>query len=911
MTEGTPGPAYTRHHWAKSDRENRGRIHLLEHHLADVGACFEALMRQPTIRQRLATTGGLSDLDESLVARLSVFAALHDIGKVNMGFQTRIWRDEDLPGKPKPGWAGHTDDVVPVLTGDDYTTYEWFSNALDWDDFLTWDDRGGETVCAMLVATLSHHGRPLQLDGGRSKNPAIWRKFGDLKPEDCVRRIGWLLRGWFPAAFEPGGSPLPSAPPFQHMFLGLCTLADWIGSDERHFRYCDQSTDDYIHTARKNAKRALCTISLDIQEQSSAFLSRPLPDFAALFEIDGGKPPNAIQNHAVLKTPLEESVVIIESETGSGKTEAALWRFAKMYQKGLVDGLYFALPTRVAASQMYDRVKHFTKQMFPDGHQPLPVLAVPGYICAGDFTGKHLPDYQVMWEDRPNYESRARRWAAENAKRFLAAQIAVGTVDQAMMGALKVKNAHMRAACLARNLLVIDEVHASDTYMSVVLEALLDAHVGAGGYALLMSATLGSAARTRWLHHGRKEGPSLSEAICAPYPAVSTTEGMSSAGENDQGKTVSVKASPTMRDFGDTAKCALDAARADAKVLVVRNTVGHAVSTQQALEELAGDGDAGRLFDVEGKTTLHHGRFAACDRAMFDKRIEELLGKSRQSGGRVVVGTQTLEQSLDIDADLLITDLCPVDVLLQRIGRLHRHKHNDRPNGYASPTCIVLTPPDNDLAPLLTDGEYANGLGPQGYVYEDLRILEATRRLIGEHPEWRIPEMNRLLVERATHPDALKAIVECSSEESRDDWKAHAKQIKGGEIGDGQTAAGVTIKRAERFFKLPEMSNGDVLFKTKEEKIRTRLGDDRIDIALDPPQPSPFNRSNSIDKLAVSVRWLPDGDAPESVTPSVTDGGFTFAVGEKRFLYDRWGLVAISNTAPNGQRLRVCGGTCI
>ncbi len=876
MTQGTPGPAYTRHHWAKSDRENPGRIHLLEHHLADVGACFEALMRQPTIRQRLATTGGLSDLDESLVARLSVFAALHDIGKVNMGFQTRIWRDEDLPGKPKPGWAGHTDDVVPVLTDEDYTTAEWFFAALGWDDFLTWDDCGGETVCAMLVATLSHHGRPLQLDGGRSKNPAIWRKFGDLKPEDCVRRIGRLLRLWFPSAFAQGGSPLPSAPAFQHMFLGLCNWADWIGSNKAWFPYVDTPCDDYIETTRERAKKAIDAIGLKLSAQRRHF--EGVPEFGNLFGIDGS--PNAIQETAH-DIPLDRRLVIIESETGSGKTEAALRRFARMYEAGLVDGLYFALPTRSAAVQIHQRVESFTRNLFPH-NAPSVVLAVPGYEPGADAASVAMQDYKPWYED-PHDD---RPWASRNPKRYLAAQIAVGTVDQAMMGALQVKNAHMRAACLARNLLVVDEVHASDTYMSVVLEALLDAHVGAGGYALLMSATLGSTARTRWLHHGRKDGSSLSEAICAPYPAVSTSDGTDDnlipAGENDQGKTVSVEASPTMRDFADTAKRALDAAHAGAKVLVVRNTVRHAVRTQQALEELAGDGDAGLLFDVEGKTTLHHGRFAACDRAMLDKRIEELLGKGRQPGGHVVVGTQTLEQSLDIDADLLITDLCPVDVLLQRIGRLHRHKDNDRPDGYATPACIVLTPPDNDLAPLLTDGEHANGLGPKGYVYEDLRILEATRRLIDEHRKWRIPDMNRMLVERATHPDALEAI----AEEMGEDWQVHALNTEGGEIADNLHARGHTIKRDKSFFE----DNRDVLFVSDEERIRTRLGDDRIDIALDPPQPSPFDSSNSIDKLAVSVRWLPSGDAPESVTPSPTDGGFTFAVGEKSFVYDRLGL---------------------
>ena len=887
MTEGKPHPAYTRYHWAKSDRKNQGRIHLLEHHLADVGTCFEALMRQPTIRKRLASTGGLNDLKESLVARLSVFAALHDIGKVNMGFQTQIWKPEELPGRRPMQFrrVGHTLDLTPVLTWKDETTAAWFFDALGWwyDATESWDDRGGETVCAMLVATLSHHGRPLRLEDSRSENPAIWRKFGDLKPEDCVKRVGNLLRLWFPAAFTPGGSTLPCDPAFQHMFLGLCNWADWIGSNEEWFPYVDAPQDDYIKTARKRAKQAVDAIGLDLSDQRRDF--KRVPEFRTLFGISGS--PNAIQKTAC-DTPIDRRLVIIESETGSGKTEAALWRFAHMYEAGLVDGLYFALPTRSAAVQIHERVERFIRNLFPRGVPPV-VLAVPGYEPGVDASSVAMQDYEPWWEDRHDDD---RPWASKSPKRYLAAQIAVGTVDQAMMCALQVKNAHMRAACLARNLLVVDEVHASDTYMSVVLEALINAHVRAGGYALLMSATLGSSARHRWLHHGQRldyDIP-LGEAEDAPYPAVSISDGrddnLIAAGENDQGKTVSVEASPTMHDFEDTARRALTAARAGAKVLVVRNTVDHAVKTQQALEERAEAGDAGLLFDVEGiptLQTLHHGRFAACDRALLDKRIENLLGKERQPGGRVVVGTQTLEQSLDIDADLLITDLSPVDVLLQRIGRLHRHKNNNpnRPRDYAKPTCVVLTPPDG-LAPLLKSGQNPNGLGPHGGVYGSLSILEATRRLIDEHPEWRIPEMNRLLVERATHPEALNAI----TEEMGEDWKEHAIKTEGGEIADKQHARGHTVKRDKSFFH----DNRDVLFVSDEEKIRTRLGDDRIDIALDPPQPSPFDALNSIDKLAVSVRWLPDGDAPESVTPSPADGGFTFAIGDRRFVYDRLGL---------------------
>ena len=143
---------------------------------------------------------------------------------------------------------------------------------------------------------------------------------------------------------------------------------------------------------------------------------------------------------------------------------------------------------------------------------------------AGDATGERLPNYEVWWDDHPDVRTEKRRWAAERAKRYLAAQIAVGTVDQAMMAVLQVKHAHMRAACLARNLLVVDEVHASDTYMSTILEHLLCAHLEAGGYAMLMSATLGSVARCRWLDQNNP--PPLIDALDdTPYPGCQHAEG--------------------------------------------------------------------------------------------------------------------------------------------------------------------------------------------------------------------------------------------------------------------------------------------------------------------------------------------------------------------------------------------------
>ena len=149
LRKNMPPAAYTQVFWAKSDQENPQHIHLLEHHMADVGACFEALLDQPTIRQRLAQAGGLNDIDPVITARLAVLTALHDIGKVNIGFQTRIWQESDFPTDTRhPRPAGHIIDLTPVLSGEDEVTAQWFFDAVGWwwDATESWDNCGGETV---------------------------------------------------------------------------------------------------------------------------------------------------------------------------------------------------------------------------------------------------------------------------------------------------------------------------------------------------------------------------------------------------------------------------------------------------------------------------------------------------------------------------------------------------------------------------------------------------------------------------------------------------------------------------------------------------------------------------------------------------------------------------------------------
>jgi len=312
-------------------------------------------------------------------------------------------------------------------------------------------------------------------------------------PAITVEEVARRAAAMFPQAFEPAERPLPNQPAFAHLFAGLIQFVDWLASDTRYFPLqIDLSRES---RAKTYADRAVTALHLDSRRDRTR-LRESVPDFQEIFD---GFPPRPVQ--AAMADETLAPLVILESETGSGKTEAALWRFANVFRRGEVDSLYFALPTRVSAMQIYERVRRAIARLWPND-PPLVLRALPGYSAADGEQPVMLPDFKVQWNDNPNDEAAQRRWAAEAPKRFLAAPVAVGTIDQALLGILKVKHAHMRAALLARSLLVVDEVHASDAYMTVLMEQLLKAHLGNGGHALLLSATLGSNARTRYLRLG-------------------------------------------------------------------------------------------------------------------------------------------------------------------------------------------------------------------------------------------------------------------------------------------------------------------------------------------------------------------------------------------------------------------------
>ncbi|MBK6591278.1 MAG: CRISPR-associated helicase Cas3' [Burkholderiales bacterium] len=875
--------------WGKLARTGAGEsihIHPLLDHMTDVAACFVALTDCSAIRRSLESAAR-RNLDVADIERLAVLVFLHDVGKANAGFQSRRWQ---LPDRPPGNWPispfGHGPEGWELISGR-VPNAEHYAFGLPIAQIVAWGDAA---VCELLQASISHHGRPLGVSPGKEAE-CIWKpvpnKAGEVlyDPANTLVSMGNRLKKSYPLAFTVCNKSLPDQPAFVHLFAGLVQLADWLGSDtrEKFFPYTAPG-EDRTQTAAVRATYAVRTIGLDVNSWRNELKEQP-PIFGTAFDVAEARPMQLAAADLSLG-----NIVVLEAETGSGKTEAALWRFVQLFQAGKVDSLYFALPTRVAATQLYRRVLELVHRLWPTD-APVVVRALPGYEAADDQEKISLPDFKVQWPDHPADEKAHQRWVAESPKRFLAATIAVGTIDQALLGALKVRNAHMRHALLARSLLVVDEVHASDAYMTVLLEKLLQAHLKTGGQAMLLSATLGSSARTRYLsigHSKKPVPPTMVDACAAPYPAVSSRNAsgiqLQPVAGNPQHKTVYWETLDAMDDPERIATLVAQAAAQGARVLVVRNTVPSAVATLKALEQLTMAQGGDWLFKVNGVSTVHHSRYSRQDRPLLDQAVEAQLGKTRQDlRGRVIIGTQTLEQSLDIDADLLITDLCPMDVLLQRLGRLHRHTRleTERPEGYRQPRAWVLTPAGHDLNPMLTRAR--NGLGRfhnGGGVYPDLRMIEATKRLILAQPSRQIPADNRTLVEHATHTEALQAI----EKDLGADWQ------KLGQAIEGDTSA---RKGIGHLHTLPyDDAFGEVLFPDSDQKIATRLGAaDRL-VTFDPPQPGPFLQD--VKQLALRHHQIPEGVSPDALPTDISvlpdSAGFEFTLGTARYRYNRFGL---------------------
>lgn len=874
--------------WGKLRRDEAGNVvdslGLIEHSI-DVAAVTSRLLKLPTILNRFERFAGRS-LSKTDCARLGLLAFLHDLGKTCTGFQSksldaearqRLLNTANFSGSGIE--CGHTA-VIGALLHHSARLHRLAEivcvGEIDaWDGLDHW------------LAAVSHHGRPLNFESLRQhpipQLSQTWQSVPGYDPWENLAALGSAGKRLFPDSFDDDAQPLPQQPEFVHAFAGLVSLADWIGSDARPhaFPYDLAQGLGRWPAALVRAKRLLRGMCIDVEPIREELRKRQ-PAFSEIFVDHDDRPfePTALQAE-MGRTDLGP-LVIAESETGSGKTEAALWRFKALFEQGEVDSLAFLLPTRVSAVQIEQRVRTFIKQVFPDeALRPNVLLALPGYWQVDGVEAEGLlPEFKVLWPDGEDEAILHKRWVAENTKRYLAACCAVGTIDQLLLSGLQTRHAHLRGFAALRSLLVVDEVHASDAYMARILENILQRHRRAGGHALLLSATLGLATRDRLL--GRNDRDRHHERpIDAPYPCITHEGGEFGLERTGRSKTVHVECRHWLDEPEQIADRAVAAARQGARVLVVRNTVNAAIETQSAIEARL-DTDNSILFRAgwgDGVVCLHHGRYAAGDRRLLDRAVETSFGKQSTNQGRILVGTQTLEQSLDIDADLLITDLAPIDVLLQRMGRLHRHHFRTRPTGFERACAVVLTPANRDLLAYLPRGRSRHGMGPER-AYENLPSLDATWSLLEQNQQLTIPDQNRELVEFATDPSRLRLLADSRG----GDWPQAWGDAIGANIARQQASRAVLSRWNEPW--------EETAFVDQERSIQTRLGVAAVRLELPDVWKSPFGRH--LNELAIPHWMLKETDELIVRDQKERAGSLILETNCGNFEYSRFGLRLLS-----------------
>ena len=493
---------------------------------------------------------------------------------------------------------------------------------------------------------------------------------------------------------------------------GFVSVSDWVGSNTDFFPYAaPTSIEAYACCAEKRAKKALDALG---------FLMRPGPRevrrFAGLFP--GISKPNDLQ-HAIESLAgdlTEPGLVIIEAPMGEGKTEAAIYLADNWAASAGQEGHYFALPTQATSNQMFGRVRDFLHDRYADSLVQLQLLhghaslSSEFEVLRANHNRIFAPSYSGGEEDEEQLEVAAAEWFTYR-KRGLISPFGVGTIDQALMAVLQTKHMFVRLFGLAHKTVIIDEVHAYDAYMTTLLERLLEWLAALGSSVVLLSATLPKARRNALLDaYLRGLGAQSNETrFDAAYPRITWISGNSEPGSravrvSPRGvKEVSVEWTDGSlpAEHGSQFPLGLRLAEALAQggcAAVVCNTVRRAQEVYRALKPYF----SGTAEDGEPVLDLLHSQYMFQDRDEREKRTLARFGKVGASTPRphkaVLVATQVIEQSLDLDFDLMVSDIAPADLLLQRVGRLHRHERL-RPHGLERPQLLVCQPRVADDVP--------------------------------------------------------------------------------------------------------------------------------------------------------------------------------------------------------------------
>jgi CRISPR-associated endonuclease/helicase Cas3 len=684
--------------WAKTKPDGSPGTSVYQHmiNVGCVAKCIAEITPQLLTRFNLQST---------LVGAL---AALHDLGKISPGFQQKCEAWLEVNNLRRTACNGCWNTATELDHGK-------VSHAAI-QDFLI--DRGCNRKIAKYIAAVlgAHHGRIKYLPNDRGIKsplirPTIEMQSGidwDRERQDSAKRI-WEV---FAAGDCPSECLLGDSPAIWWL-AGLTSVADWIGSDDLFFSP-EEAYENHVSTI-DNARLAL---------ESIGFIPPVItPDLT--FERIFGFPPNDMQLKA-LSAIIGPGVYVIEAPMGMGKTEAALGAAYQLLSTGKANGMYFALPTQATSNRIHLRMNEFLQKIVP--------AKVDSRLIHGnswllrdelDFNPSKTGGGEKSMEDARN----ARDWFA-SAKRSLIAPFGVGTVDQALLGVVAAKHFFVRHFALAGKVVILDEVHSYDLYTGTLIDKLITTLEGLGCTVIVLSATLTGQRREQIV--ARIDGH-----VADAYPLISgrTESKVLPAVSATAPKSKDVRVEFKRRETAMAE--ALAAARLGGAVLWICNTVDRAQNDFNRLKEQIQD---------EFPIGLLHSRFPYWRREELEQAWMERFGKGGTTRcGCILVSTQIVEQSVDLDADLLITELAPTDMLLQRLGRLWRHQRSDRPVDEPR-VCILEEDKPLEEFRTMEAAAISKVLGGKAKVYAPyvlLRSLEVWKQL----EEVAIPGQIRQLIE--------------------------------------------------------------------------------------------------------------------------------------------------------------------
>lgn len=650
----------------------------------------------PAFRERLAEGIPGTEHERIQVARALFrwLASLHDLGKASR-FQGQSTRH-----------GSRVNDVIALPAGPATQPHSMVSAHLMYlfTSEVGWTPRASTWVANVVGG---HHGvypRP-----GSVEIPLLTSEIGGTEWREVQREL-------FQEMTRRSGIPLDlladHVPPIgsQVICSGAVILCDWLASNEKLFPYAGPWSDGYPAQAARIAEQTRRTMQLEAVWRP-VHICDAREMYSQRFGIRTPRDTQLVA-HQVASEMDQPGLVIVEAPTGEGKTEAALVIAEVIAARFGFNGLFFGLPTQATSNRIFDRVLDVWLERLPQ--KPPPTVGLVHGKARQYERFEDLPLGGVG--DFDSASATASQWM-RGGKKALLSPISVGTIDQLLFAGVSAPHVMLRHLAVANKVVVIDEVHAYDAYMSQILHRVFHWLGVHRVPVVLLSATLPAKQRSALLkayarkietsvdspgypqltwvaapgQASRKESASFFNPVAGSDEAVTTIQ--TRIAEKTESRDVSVKVVLDPRgsnDFASVMRWIPDRGC----VLILRNTVPRAQQTYQELRKHLGTDEV----------TLLHARFTSSDRARLDNWLAaafgppttdektELLSENPKRPARhIVVATQVVEQSLDVDFDLLITDLAPIDLVLQRAGRLHRHQRpNPRPEQLADPTMVVM-----------------------------------------------------------------------------------------------------------------------------------------------------------------------------------------------------------------------------